>query len=575
MDRLLHSIIVFVGLCGVTAYAQDSLAERLRESERARVELVARLAPSVVCVYDENQRGGGSGVIIDPEGYGLTNYHVIAGMMETRRGYGGLSDGKLYDLDVLGIDPTGDVAMFKLKGDAPFPFVRLGDSDQVRIGDPAIAMGNPFVLSEDYTPSVTLGIVTGVHRYQWGEGNNLVYSDCIQVDTPINPGNSGGPLFNLRGEVIGINGRISVNTRGRFNVGFGYAIGSNQIRRFIPGLRAGMLTPHGTLQATVERTPEGLVFGAVRPGASADKAGLRTGDRLIELDGKQIETPNEFASLLGTYPADWALPVRVSRDGTMIDVVARLDRVPVRMESKFNADPELARKAIRHVMGRFQRATFTDRIAARPREWQWTFRREVFTGEGQPSGKSDVRFECALRGDSPIECTETTEGAKSRSRVEFTDGQASEETAGLRLEVAPERAMVWHALYVLHRRLLAPIDDLPMDTLAHVGGQAWRPGRVAREETGNGANRSDRKQSTLTEVIRWSIADFAECRFHFDMDTARLVGAEVVDKHTGHVVLLDFEDYRDAGGLLWPTTVLIRERDRIIRETWSDWVLHP
>ena len=147
----------------------------VRRAEQARIEMIERISPAVVCIFNENQRGGGSGVIIDPDGTGLTNFHVVAGMLGSRRGLGGLSDGRLYELEVLGVDPTGDVAMFKLKGRDRFPHVPLGDSSEVEVGDTAIAIGNPFILSEDYTPSVTTGLVTGIHRYQWGVGNNLIY----------------------------------------------------------------------------------------------------------------------------------------------------------------------------------------------------------------------------------------------------------------------------------------------------------------------------------------------------------------------------------------------------------------
>src|SRR5262249_20547032 len=178
-----------------------------------------------VCIFPEGSRsGGGSGVVIDSQGYGLTNFHVVRPLLAERRGEGGLSDGKTYPLEVLGIDPGGDVAMFKIKNDKPFYPAPLGDSDTLRVGDWTLAMGNPFLLAEDFRPTVTCGFVSGLHRYQRGEGRALVYTDCIQVDTSINPGNSGGPLFDLRGDLVGINGRISVAERGRVNVGLGYAI---------------------------------------------------------------------------------------------------------------------------------------------------------------------------------------------------------------------------------------------------------------------------------------------------------------------------------------------------------------
>src|SRR5207237_5136646 len=128
------------------------------------------------------------------------------------------------------------------------------------VGDWSMAMGNPFVLAEDQHPTVTLGIVSGTHRYQPGDGlNTLVYGNCIQVDSSINPGNSGGPLFNLRGEVIGINGRGSFEERGRVNVGLGYAISSKQIKNFIPELLATKIVQHGTLD-TVFGNPQAGVL---------------------------------------------------------------------------------------------------------------------------------------------------------------------------------------------------------------------------------------------------------------------------------------------------------------------------
>ncbi len=335
-------------------------------SEAQRLSVIDRVSPAVVCIFDPLQRGGGSGVIIDELGYGLTNFHVVADMLAERRGLAGLSSGYLYDLEVLGIDPGGDVAMFRLlgqhdasasAGDASptardasgsareasaerYPFAPLGDSDATRLGDPVLAMGNPFVLAEDYTPTVTSGRVTGVHRYQYGEGNQLLYSDCIQTDAAINPGNSGGPLFNLRGEVIGINGRISINTRGRFNVGVGYAISSNQIERFIPGLRAGLLVRHGTLQATVIDRAGAVVFDRLLEDAPAWDVGIRPGDRLLSFDGRRIESANHFASLLGTYPEGWRVKVEYERGGLRKEAETRLEPLPVKLELPFRTDTE-------------------------------------------------------------------------------------------------------------------------------------------------------------------------------------------------------------------------------------------
>src|SRR5207244_6913017 len=160
--------------------------------------------------------------------------------------------------DVL-LDKVGDVALIKLlpqKEGTKFPFAPLGDSDKLKAGDWSLAMGNPFLLATDFTPTVTYGLISGVHRYQYPAGTLLEYTDCIQIDTSINPGNSGGPLFNMEGELIGINGRGSFEKRGRVNSGVGYAISINQIKNFMGHLRAGIDTDHATLGALVESDTE-------------------------------------------------------------------------------------------------------------------------------------------------------------------------------------------------------------------------------------------------------------------------------------------------------------------------------
>src|SRR5262249_833921 len=160
--------------------------------------------------------GGGSGVLVSDDGYALTNFHVVQGAGPVMQC--GLPDGVLYDAVLVGLDKVGDVALIKLlpkKEGAKFPAAGMGDSDKGKAGDWALALGNRFLLATDFTPTVTYGLVSGVHRYQYPSGTLLEYTDCIQVDTSINPGNSGGPLFNLAGELVGINGRGSFEKRGR------------------------------------------------------------------------------------------------------------------------------------------------------------------------------------------------------------------------------------------------------------------------------------------------------------------------------------------------------------------------
>lgn len=325
------------------AFAGDAAGLQIvREAEARRVESFARAAKSVVCIFASAERGGGgSGVIIDPAGYGLSNFHVVQEFIGTREGYGGLSDGKLYPLHVLGIDPGGDIVLFKLEGRESFDFAPLGDSDALRVGEYVTAMGNPFLVAEDLTPTITLGIISGLHRYQEGQGNLLEYADCIQVSTSINPGNSGGPLFDMQGRVIGINGRASFEERGRVNVGLGYAVTANQIKRFLPGLRAGRLMVHGTLGATVQQIGDDVVLNAIQDLSPAEKAGLLLGDKVTAINGRRVRTPNDYNNYIAILPADWPVRMVYSRDGKEREAAARLERLSLRTSMTYV--PELER----------------------------------------------------------------------------------------------------------------------------------------------------------------------------------------------------------------------------------------
>jgi S1-C subfamily serine protease len=192
------------------------------EAQRQRVDAIERIAAPTVAIFDAQGSGGGSGVLISEDGLTVTNFHVVAGLGPFMKC--GLNDGNVYDAVIVGIDPTGDVALIQLLGRDDFPLAQIGDSDAVDVGDWVYVVGNPFLLATDFTPTVTYGIVSGVHRYQYPAGTILEYTDCLQVDASINPGNSGGPLFNADGLLIGINGRASFEKRGRVNIGAGYAI---------------------------------------------------------------------------------------------------------------------------------------------------------------------------------------------------------------------------------------------------------------------------------------------------------------------------------------------------------------
>ncbi len=322
--------ILMAPCCQLIADDDLSLEDRQRVAaiERYRIHAINRVIQSVVAIYDEDRQGGGSGVIIDPSGIVLTNHHVIMGA--GIKGWGGLADGKLYRWKLIGTDPGGDLAIIQLEGKSVFPATPLGDSDKVRVGDWALAMGNPFILTEDQAPTVTLGIVSGVKRYQPGAGQNqLVYGNCIQVDSSINPGNSGGPLFNFKGEVIGINGRGSFKERGRVNVGLGYAISANQIKNFIPDLLATKLVEHATLDASFSDRGGKVVCSQLNRDAPVATAGLDLGDELLAFEGEQIKNANQFTNLICTLPEDWPTELLIRKqDGTEHQIVVRTFGLP-------------------------------------------------------------------------------------------------------------------------------------------------------------------------------------------------------------------------------------------------------
>jgi len=323
--------IVAMLLVGMTASAARAQAPaEVLKGQADRVSVIERIKPSVVAVFARGGQGGGTGVLISDDGYALTNFHVVQPAGPTPQC--GLPDGVLYDAVVVGIDKVGDVALIKLlpkKEGAKFPAAVIGDSDLVREGDWSIAMGNPFLLATDFTPTVTFGLVSGVHRYQYPAGVLLEYTDCIQVDTSINPGNSGGPLFNMKGELIGINGRGSFDKRGRVNSGVGYAISINQIKNFMGHLKAGIDTDHASLGAVVTTQTEQsglgrMVVTQILEESDVARRGLDFEDELTSFGGRQITSVNHFKNVLGLYPRGWRVPLEYRRGQQRKEMLVRL-----------------------------------------------------------------------------------------------------------------------------------------------------------------------------------------------------------------------------------------------------------
>ena len=284
---------------------------------------MAKASSSVLAIFDPAGQGGGSGVVISADGYALTNFHVTQPCGNAMKC--GMADGRVYDAVIVGLDPTGDVALIKLLGRDDFPHAELGDSDRLRAGDWVFAMGNPFLLATDFQPTVTSGIISGVHRYQFPDGTLLEYADCLQTDASINPGNSGGPLFDGQGQVVGINGRCSFDKRGRVSVGVGYAISINQIKNFLGVLHSGRIVDHATLGARVAADDQGRVVVAdILESSDAYRRGLRIDDEIVSFAGRPITTPNGFKNVLGIFPKGWRVPLTYRRENKTYPIYVRL-----------------------------------------------------------------------------------------------------------------------------------------------------------------------------------------------------------------------------------------------------------
>jgi len=320
--QFVRAAVCLIALLAI-ARSASAVEPSVLDAQRRRIAVVKKVASSVVAIFGKGGQGGGSGVLVSPDGYALSNFHVTRGAGTFMKC--GLNDGVLYDAVIVGIDPTGDVALVKLLGRDDFPYANMGDSDAMKVGDWAYAMGNPFLLATDFQPTVTYGIVSGVHRYQYPAGTFLEYADCIQVDSSINPGNSGGPLFNDDGDLVGINGRGSFEKRGRVNSGAGYAISINQIRFFLDHLRSGRIVDHATLGATVTTDEDGqVVISSILESSEAYRRGLRLDHEIVSFAGRPIRSVNQFKNILGVYPKGWRLPLTYRHEETKYEIMARL-----------------------------------------------------------------------------------------------------------------------------------------------------------------------------------------------------------------------------------------------------------
>ncbi|MBH0179318.1 MAG: Do family serine endopeptidase [Nitrospira sp.] len=354
---LSYPALVLAGPTADTVRAESPGIRLLEEIQAVITNLAEQAKPSVVNLFPlpstgrsregsgeraPNSSGSGSGLIIDSDGYIITNNHVIGDATEIEVRF---SDKTKLIASVVGKDPDTDLALLKVTASRPLPNARFGDSTSVKVGQWVLAVGNPFGLDR----TVTLGVVSGIGR----ENMNLSrYENFIQTDASINPGNSGGPLFNLYGEVIGINTAI-IN----FAQGIGFAIPSNMAKQVIEQLLAKGKVVRGWLGVGIQpMTPElakkfgvteseGVLVNEVFEKDPAASAGIKPGDVIVNIDGSPVDSPNKLSRLIGALTPGTTAHIEVIRDRNRlilnIPLIERRDAVMTAAIPQIKADVKL------------------------------------------------------------------------------------------------------------------------------------------------------------------------------------------------------------------------------------------
>ena len=277
-------------------------------------------------VYPTQRRGQstGTGFVIDDRGSILTNAHVVE---NARRVSVRFADGKTVPARLRGTDPSTDLALLLVDPEqAKLRPLTLGNSANVRVGDPTVAIGNPFGLDQ----TLTTGVVSAKQR-RLEAPNGFQIEDVIQTDAAINPGNSGGPLIDAAGRVIGVNSQYRTGGAGGGSVGIGFAVPIDTAKRVVPELRRKGRVDRAYLGVTASEVPgggRGAVVADLVPGGPADEAGILPTDVITSIDGRPVRTPQDVGSIIEDIKPGTKVPVEVQRDGARERVEVELEQRP-------------------------------------------------------------------------------------------------------------------------------------------------------------------------------------------------------------------------------------------------------
>jgi len=387
--------------------------------------LIRAVSPGVVNVltYSEPVEGiaagriptaTGSGFLLGPEGYVVSNHHVVkdAQWIQVR-----LADGRLFDAELVGSDPDTDLALLRVVDGTDLPSVVLGDSDRLEVGDWVVAIGNPFGLDR----SVSHGLISAKERVL-GVGP---LDDFIQTDALINPGNSGGPLFNMRGEVVGVNSAVISNAQG-----IGFAVPINMVKDLLPNLLDNGHVERGWLGMTVVEEPgkHSAQVVDVYPGGPAAAAGLRSGDRVTTINGRPVDSYLQLLRKISLLAPGTLVRMGVQRGTAAREFTARVAERPVRPSPASSPSGSLDSQGDLDRLG----LTVSDlgsesasRVGARSPFGAWV----VQVVPNGPAAKAGVRL-----GDVVVEAA----GQRVASVESFRSALA-ERSAGSRLTLEVER----------------------------------------------------------------------------------------------------------------------------------------